>query len=113
MGRSDMYFRISSQIFKVIFLFDPYPYAPKTTPRATPETQLQAYEFCKKSIIGKAARSSDQQWNRIKKKVAFIDHSPVKMSGKINRTHDVQWRTLKQFRNVGIEPSSNSSKSGT
>merc|ERR1712139_9781 len=35
------------------------------------------------------------------------------MSGKINRTHDVQWRTPQQLKTDGIAPSSNSSKSGT
>ena len=90
-----------------------YPYAPVTTPRATPETQRQAFNFVKNSTIGKAARSSNSAWGRVKRTVCFIDHSPVKMSGKINRTHDVQWRTKHQLRNIGIEPSSNSSKSGT
>lgn len=90
-----------------------HPYAPKTTPRATPETKLQAYNFTKKSIVGKAARGSDRFWDRIKRKVAFIDHTPLKMSGKINRTHDPQWRTLEQLDRFGISPSSNSSKNGT
>ena len=35
------------------------------------------------------------------------------MSGKINRTHDVQWRTKEQLKKYGIAPSSHSSKSGT
>ena len=65
------------------------------------------------SRIGKAARGSDARWNIAKKKVCFVDHSPVSMSGKINRTHDVQWRTTEQLIMHGIAPSSNSSKSGT
>jgi len=90
-----------------------FPYAPKTTPRATPETQEQAFQFTSQSIIGKAARGSEARWKRFRKKVAYVDHSPVCMSGKINRTHDPQWRTLEQFTQHGIAPSSSSSKSGT
>ena len=88
-------------------------YAPKTTPRATPETQKQAMDFVSLSPLGKAALGSDAMWNRIKKIIAFEDHCPVTMTGKINRTHDPQWRTLMQLRKYGIEPSSHSSKSGT
>ena len=90
-----------------------FPYAPKTTPRATPETQLQAFEFSSKSLVGKAARGTDARWKRFRKKICYIDHSPVSMSGKINRTHDIQWRTSEQLEAFGIAPSSNSSKSGT
>ena len=84
-----------------------FPYAPKTTPRATPETQQQAFDFVMNSRIEKAARGSDARWNIAKKKVCWIDHSPVSMSGKINRTHDVQWRTTEQLIMHGIAPSSN------
>ena len=44
-----------------------FPYAPKTTPRATPETQKQAMDFVSLSLLGKAALGSDVMWNRIKK----------------------------------------------
>jgi len=90
-----------------------FPYAPKTSPRGTPRTQLQAFNFTKNSIIGKAARGSDGYWNRIKKQICFIDHTPITMSGKINRTHDPQWRTPKQMKRFGISPSSHSSKNST
>ena len=90
-----------------------FPYAPKTTPRATPRTKLQAYNFTKNSIIGKVARGSDNYWKRVRKQVCFIDHTPLKMSGKINRTHDPQWRTPAQMKRFGISPSSNSSKNGS
>ena len=46
-------------------------YAPKTTPRATPETQKQAMDFVSLSPLGKAALGSDAMWNRIKKNHSF------------------------------------------
>ena len=35
------------------------------------------------------------------------------MNGKINRTHDPQWRTLEQLKRFGISPSSHSSKNSS
>ena len=46
-----------------------FPYAPKTTPRATPETQMQAFQFTSKSLIGKAARGSKARWRRFRRKI--------------------------------------------
>jgi len=80
-----------------------FPYAPRQTPKHTPEIQKQRLEFTKKSPIGKAARGSLVGWKRERVRFGFVDHSPASESGTVNRSHRPNWKRKSTRKREGLE----------